>query len=421
MGHLITANEAAVRLGVDVRTLYAYVSRGSLSRRGVDTKRRSLYDADEVELLARRGRPRTIGRSRVGIDVVIGSAVSAIGDGWIRYRSDDAIALAVEGVAFERVAILLWTGALPDKAAPVADADWAVPRSLARALTRTLKAFGATANINARMAAAIAVADAHFDTARDGDAANGAAVAGPAEFATARALVAVLAAAATDSPVDDSVTIAERLWQRLSPMQATPNRVAAMNRALVLLADHELATSTLAVRIATSTRASLGSALLCGLATLSGSAHGGMAAMVHDELVASRVADRTGAGHMFPDGGAADDESTASRPGFGHPVHAHGDPRAEPLLAAVRSIASPRVRAAIANAQLIGERRAPANSDFALGALCYAGRMAPGSAEAIFAVARSAGWIAHATEESAERPLRFRGRAVPRLPAPDRV
>src|SRR5262249_42839146 len=190
MGHLITANDAAVRLGVDVRTLYAYVSRGSLSRRGVDTKRRSLYDADEVELLARRGRPRTIGRSRAGIDVVIGSAVSAIGDGWIRYRSEDAVALAAEGVAFERVATLLWTGSLPNETGRAAGVDWQVPRSLARALTRTLKSLEPTANISTRMAAAIAVADAQLDAARDGDAS-----AGTPDLANSRTLVAVLAAA----------------------------------------------------------------------------------------------------------------------------------------------------------------------------------------------------------------------------------
>src|SRR5262249_21106600 len=163
MGHLITANDAATRLGVDVRTLYAYVSRGSLSRHGMDTKRRSLYDADEVELLARRGRPRTIGRSRAGIDVVIGSAVSAIGDGRIRYRGEDAIALAVEGVRFERIATLLWTGTLADEKDPLPAADWAVPRSLARALVRTLKAFEPTSNAIVRMAAATAVADAHLE------------------------------------------------------------------------------------------------------------------------------------------------------------------------------------------------------------------------------------------------------------------
>ena len=33
------------------------------------------------------------------------------------------------------------------------------------------------------------------------------------------------------------------------------------------------------------------------------------------------------------------------------------------------------------------------------------------AATAIFAIARTAGWIAHAAEEYAERPLRFRGRA----------
>jgi citrate synthase len=34
------------------------------------------------------------------------------------------------------------------------------------------------------------------------------------------------------------------------------------------------------------------------------------------------------------------------------------------------------------------------------------------AATAIFAIARVAGWIAHAAEEYTESPLRFRGRAV---------
>jgi citrate synthase len=54
----------------------------------------------------------------------------------------------------------------------------------------------------------------------------------------------------------------------------------------------------------------------------------------------------------------------------------------------------------------------PPNSDLALGALTYAARMPADAAMAIFAVARTAGWIAHAAEEYAEPPLRFRGRAV---------
>ncbi len=50
------------------------------------------------------------------------------------------------------------------------------------------------------------------------------------------------------------------------------------------------------------------------------------------------------------------------------------------------------------------------NIDLALGALTDCLQLAPGSAEAIFAIARAAGLIAHALEEYPHR-LRFRARA----------
>jgi citrate synthase len=51
------------------------------------------------------------------------------------------------------------------------------------------------------------------------------------------------------------------------------------------------------------------------------------------------------------------------------------------------------------------------NIDFALGALAEAHRFTPGAGEAVFAIARSAGWIAHALEEYPHR-LRYRTRAT---------
>src|ERR1700727_1334936 len=60
MGDLVTARTAPERLGVDVRTLYAYVSRGALRREPGPDGRSSRYDSDELDLLARRSRPRTL-------------------------------------------------------------------------------------------------------------------------------------------------------------------------------------------------------------------------------------------------------------------------------------------------------------------------------------------------------------------------
>ena len=52
------------------------------------------------------------------------------------------------------------------------------------------------------------------------------------------------------------------------------------------------------------------------------------------------------------------------------------------------------------------------NVDFALAVLAFSSAMGPDAIEVIFALARIAGWIAHAIEEYAERPLRFRTRAI---------
>jgi citrate synthase len=60
----------------------------------------------------------------------------------------------------------------------------------------------------------------------------------------------------------------------------------------------------------------------------------------------------------------------------------------------------------------------PPNCDAALGALAFAADAEPGASEAIFAVARTAGWLAHAFEEADEPPLRFRGRTLYRGPRP---
>ena len=66
MPTLIGASEAAGLLGVTKPTLYAYVSRGSVTRRVAVDGRTSLYDRDEIEALAGRSRPE--GTCRATID-----------------------------------------------------------------------------------------------------------------------------------------------------------------------------------------------------------------------------------------------------------------------------------------------------------------------------------------------------------------
>jgi len=58
----------------------------------------------------------------------------------------------------------------------------------------------------------------------------------------------------------------------------------------------------------------------------------------------------------------------------------------------------------------------PPNIDAALAALAFAAEAEPGITEAIFVIARTAGWLAHAFEEADELPVRFRGRTLYRGP-----
>ncbi len=122
MGELVNARTAAERLGVDVRTLYAYVSRGALRRVPGPDGRSSRYDSDELELLARRSRPRTLPRPAASIDLVIATRVSTVTDGMVRYRGTDVLDLVKAEEPFERVADLLWQAGPPGS-----DGGWRLP------------------------------------------------------------------------------------------------------------------------------------------------------------------------------------------------------------------------------------------------------------------------------------------------------
>ncbi|MET0283546.1 MAG: citrate synthase [Polyangiales bacterium] len=385
--NMLDAAQAAKRLGVKPQTLYAYVSRGLLTRTLADDGRRSLFAAHELEALARRGRPRR--EQRGGVEVSLGTAITEIAPSKLSYRGHDAIELA-RSQPFEAVAELLWTGALPSRP------RWREleqPQPLVRRSARLLPdyCFGVE-----RFAAVAAVLAARQPLRVDLSLAN--------VSALARLLIASFVHALPAGARARPGGVAQSLWPRLSRLPATPARVAALDCALCLLADHELASSTLAARVAASTRADPFFVVIGGLGTLAGPLHGKAATGLQRLLLeAAREPSPALAG-------ARALQSTLT--GFAHPVYADGDPRARALLEVIA--ARGKTRAVLDAVEDAGRRQtggAP-NIDFALAALAYAMEMPLGASEAIFAIARTAGLIAHALEEYGERPLRFRARAV---------
>lgn len=396
----ISAEEAAARLGVKRETLYAYVSRGQLGRQRRSGGRGSLFDAAEVDALA--ARTRRGGRAGA-LDIVVASSITSLEGDRLRYRGRDAAALA-DVATFEAVAEFLWSG----------DAAELEGRPRWPAVAAPTPPPGDVDPINRFRAAVAAVAapdDLRYDL-------------GPRAVAAAgRCAIAAMAASLPPTapfepfepldpaePVDPPpALLAARLWAGLTPMPASTAHVEALDAALVLMADHELAVSTLAARVAASARADPYSVISTGLGVLAGSLHGGAGRQVVALLEEVGEPARAGrvVGERLRAGGRI--------PGLGHAVYRERDPRADHLLARFAGLPLRPGRWEVVEAVLaiVEERLAVlVNIDFALGALAYAAGMRRDASEAMFGCGRAAGWLAHALEEYGEPPLRFRARAA---------
>jgi citrate synthase len=376
---MLSSEEAARRLGVKVATLYAYVSRGMLESHRDPVGRGSLFELTDIESLATRSRGGRQTESRLAT-VTTGVTQLRQDEGPL-YRGRPATGL-VGVMSFEEVAALLWESEV--------EGDWAAPDLGVCPLTNTLE----------RMRWSLVMCGAADPLRAD--------LRPVAVVRSARRVIAALTDAVGTPSADEDTTasIAVRLAHRLGgEIPSLPTD--ALNAALILMADHELATSAMAVRIAASVRSDLYDALLAGLATLAGPLHGGASQQAYELLV---MAERDGVASALNDSL----RQHHRLPGFGHTVYKNGDPRFDALVALAEPLLSVDRRALLREIlELAAAHSVPlANCDLALAALSWGTGMPPDAGRTIFAVARIAGWTAHYMEELGERPLRFRARAV---------
>lgn len=379
----LNAREAAAELGVGLATLYAYVSRGMLRSEPEPGSRRRLYSAADVRALKARHAGGAAVPRQGGDLAPIESGLTLIHEGRLYYRGVD-----VEGLArtarLESVATLLWDCGGADPFAETADFQPVAPESLSGpVMTRLL--IGMAAASDRDLAAHARSPDA---IARTG----------------ARILRQAVASAIGIGQAEQPVHLALASgWNR-------PESAETIRAALVLTADHELAASTYAVRVTTSTGASPWRAVSAGLACLDGPRHGGMAERVAhmlDAIPAPEAAEAVLAARLRRGEGI---------PGFGHPLYPDIDPRARLLLAlAAQSDWNGRHDAVvIAARRLIG--RAP-NLDFGLVVACRSARLPEDAPLALFALGRITGWVAHIIEQSrSDRLIRPRTRYTGPLP-----
>lgn len=389
----LTTEQVANRLDVKPETIYSYVSRGLLHPIRAKDGRGSLFDPQEVEGLAtKRARDRRHNDRGPGVR----SAITVIKDGRLYYRGAEATKLST-AETFEGVAGWLWSRDLDST--KVFDP----PPEILDLVRTTMATLPATTRHVDRLRIITAVAASadpfRFNLQPDSVIAMGKAILG----------VMVDALPLEDGRIylGEKHDLATRLWPRLTGKQGTGQTVGALNAALILMADHGMATSTLAARVAASSRANPYAVVAAGLSAFDGPLHGAAATHAYQilkETIKSGDPTTVYAERLRTDGAVA---------GFfphGHKHYPDGDIRATKLLSLVDELpVPPRMKKAIDGLIEVAARgRAAPNVELALAALVHACQMRPDAGEAIFAIARTAGWIAHALEEYEEPGLRFR-------------
>jgi citrate synthase len=392
--------EAAAFLGVKRETLYAYASRGLVRSEPGEGGRERRYQRDDLERLKAKHDARSghgavaAGAMRWG-EPVLESALTAITLAGPVYRGFPAAKLARAETPFEAVAEMLWASDPPRSGATALDV---APRWKTKGFGVRVPALMALLPAESRPVVALAVAVPAMGAV---DPERFEAI---AEVDRARARVLILRLAALTGIATDRARAVEALKAGsvpralLSSLGARGGEKAerAVNRALVMSADHELNPSTFAVRIAASTQADLYACVSAGLSTLSGPRHGGecdrVEALVHEvgspARARSTIQERARRGERIP--------------GFGHSLYPQGDPRALVLIETALAIGrrSAGLQTALALVEAMGDSgRGLPTLDIGLVAVAAALGLPPGSAAAIFAVGRTAGWIAHVLEQ----------------------
>jgi len=191
------------------------------------------------------------------------------------------------------------------------------------------------------------------------------------------------------------------------PYKVNPVLAKALDRIFILHADHEQNASTSTVRLVGSTGASPYAAVAAGIAALWGPAHGGA-----NEAVV-KMLEEIGSPDRIPEfiAKAKDKDSHSRLMGFGHRVYKNYDPRAGVLKESADevldqlgqknnpklAIAKELERIAL-NDDYFAQRKLFPNVDFYSGIILEAMGIPTQMFTAIFALARTVGWMAQWNE-----------------------
>jgi citrate synthase len=329
------------------------------------------------------------------------SSISSIIDGILTYRGIDIDELA-EKATFEEVAYLLWFGKLPNQAElNQLLSDFSANSAIPTAVVNQMRLYPKDTNSMAALRTAVsslALYDLHAnDMSREANILK--AIKLQAQIPTVIAAFArIREGQEVISPLT-GVSIAENFLYMLTGEKPDKVAVEALNKALVLHADHELNASTFAARVTVATLSDIYSGVTSAIGALKGPLHGGA-----NEAVMA----------MLEDIGSLDNveayvnkklENKEKLMGFGHRVYKNGDPRAKHLEKMSRALGEITGNKkwydmSIKIEEIVTRKKGlKPNVDF-YSASCYTYLQIPRDLfTPIFAISRASGWTAHILEQ----------------------
>ena len=398
-GDYLGRDEVLALLHIKPQTLYCYVSRGRIASVPHPDGRSSYYSRADVE----RVRSKSVARSghgpaaasviRWGEPVITTSVTEIVPEG-PRYRQHLAVDLARSRVPFENVAEYLWSGELSSE--PIVWRSAADPPGLKSFLAAGAKLHRHTHLLQLMVIAVSALGIAE-GTRRERI--RG----GHTPMEAARRIIRMMAGTfgfigprRTFQALMDGQSLVDGLVANIGVKLATEQR-RALNAALVLVADHELNPATFAARVAASGSADIHSCIGAALDT-------------HYGTLVGRACDRLE--QLFRIGASAAETSERARdmmdaarmlPGFNHHLYPHGDPRAQhlielALMTGARSVMHPIM---LSLRRFEDEFEARPAIECGLVVLGRALGLPDHAASGLYALGRTAGWVAHALEQRA--------------------
>lgn len=333
--------------------------------------------------------------------VALTSSVSSIVDGVLTYRGYDIDDLA-ENTTFEEVVYLLLHDDLPTQSQLNAlQQELEAARPLSQEILNTLAGFPKKALPMERLRTAVSVLGMHDPESEvnSPEANYRKSIRLIAQMPTLIAAQERLRRGKAPVAPKPGLSTAASFLQMMHDKDPDPIAVNALDKALILHADHELNASTFATRQTVSTLSDIYSAITSAVGTLKGPLHGGANEQVIRTLQRIESVENV---EPFLDQALAGKERIM---GFGHRVYKDGDPRAKHLKEMSRQLGelTGETKWYVMSDQLetamVEKKGLKPNVDFYSASVYFVLGIPIDLYTPIFALSRISGWCAHALEQ----------------------